>query len=322
MSAYSKSDLERIAKESGFIRDSLEKVVRLIDILIFFNANPILSRHLALKGGTAINLTVFNLPRLSIDIDLDFIKECEKEEMFEIRKLINHEILSYMFTQGYTLSPKNRNPLSLDSWTFIYSNAGSNKDNLKIEINYSMRNHLYTMVQAKTNVDFTSSIEIQTLAPLELFGSKIKALIERTAARDLYDVYNMINQSLFSGSELISLRKVVLFYLAVGGNNAPKTDFCFETIDNFNYPQIRAHLIPVLRKSEHFDFEKAKIEVKSFLIELMILNDREREFIEAFNKQSFCPELLFEDKAIIKRIKNHPMANWKTREKISDPRKS
>lgn len=27
---------------------------------------------LALKGGTAINLTIFNLPRLSVDIDLDF----------------------------------------------------------------------------------------------------------------------------------------------------------------------------------------------------------------------------------------------------------
>ena len=65
MSLYSKTDLDKIAKESGFIRDNLEKILRLVDILNYFNSNPLLSGKLALKGGTAINLTVFNLPRLS-----------------------------------------------------------------------------------------------------------------------------------------------------------------------------------------------------------------------------------------------------------------
>ena len=55
MSLYSKSDLERIAKESGFIRDNLEKVIRLNDILIYFNTNPILAENLVLKGGNVIN---------------------------------------------------------------------------------------------------------------------------------------------------------------------------------------------------------------------------------------------------------------------------
>lgn len=57
------------AKELGFIRDTLEKVIRLADILEYFNINPALKDNLALKGGTAINLTIFNLPRLSVDID-------------------------------------------------------------------------------------------------------------------------------------------------------------------------------------------------------------------------------------------------------------
>ncbi|WP_321332526.1 nucleotidyl transferase AbiEii/AbiGii toxin family protein [uncultured Bacteroides sp.] len=315
MSSYSKSDLERIAKESGFLRDNLEKVLRLVDVLDFFNTNPVLSDNLTLKGGTAINLTVFNLPRLSVDIDLDFIKECGREEMLVSRALINQEILSYMFTQGYTLSSNTKSPHSLDSWAFFYQNAGGNKDNIKIEINYSMRNHIYPMIQVSTNVDFIPSVDIQALTPLELFGSKIKALIERTAARDLYDVYNMINKSIFSDAELVSLRKVVLFYLAVGGSNAPKTVYSFEAIDKLKYPQIRAHLIPVLRKSEHFNFEEAKVVVKNFLTKLMVLTEREKEFVEAFNAQSYCPELLFDDEAIIKRIKEHPMAIWKTRAK-------
>lgn len=53
------------ARELGFIRDTLEKVLRLSEILYFINYDPLLSASLALKGGTAINMTIFNLPRLS-----------------------------------------------------------------------------------------------------------------------------------------------------------------------------------------------------------------------------------------------------------------
>ena len=209
-----------------------------------------------------------------------------------------------------------KNPHSLDSWAFYYQNAGGNKDNIKIEINYSMRNHVYPLVKTQTNIDFLPFVEIQVLAPLELFGSKIKALIERTAPRDLYDVYNMLTQKVFQEEQLTDLHKVVLFYLAVGGSNPPQTEYAnFYTIDKLKFPQIRANLIPVLRKSEYFDFEKAKIEVKEFLLRLMILNDREKKFVEEFNKHNYQPQLLFDNEEIIERIKNHPMAIWKTRNK-------
>jgi predicted nucleotidyltransferase component of viral defense system len=49
----------KIAAELGFVRDTLEKVYRLADILEYLNTDPILKDNLALKGGTAINLTVF-----------------------------------------------------------------------------------------------------------------------------------------------------------------------------------------------------------------------------------------------------------------------
>lgn len=61
-----------MATESGFVRDTFEKVLRLKEILKFLNEDKSLREHLLLKGGTAINLTVFNLPRLSVDIDMDY----------------------------------------------------------------------------------------------------------------------------------------------------------------------------------------------------------------------------------------------------------
>jgi len=62
---YDKGYFDKRAKETGFIRDNLEKVFRLTDILEYINRNPLHRDCLALKGGTAINLVVFNMKRLS-----------------------------------------------------------------------------------------------------------------------------------------------------------------------------------------------------------------------------------------------------------------
>jgi len=81
LSKYDKRLLGQKADELDFIRDTLEKVYRLVDTLEYLNQNPLLKENLALKGGTAINLTIFNLPRLSIDIDLDYCNAASREEM-------------------------------------------------------------------------------------------------------------------------------------------------------------------------------------------------------------------------------------------------
>ena len=68
MFEYTKNELGVKANEMNFVRDTLEKVLRLTEILNYINSNPLTKENLVLKGGTAINLTVFNLPRLSVDI--------------------------------------------------------------------------------------------------------------------------------------------------------------------------------------------------------------------------------------------------------------
>ena len=156
MYKYNKNDLDLLAVNTDFLRDNLEKVLRLSDILQYMNANPLLFSHLALKGGTAINLVVFNLPRLSVDIDLDFTKHCLRDEMFVLRKQINSDILKYMTSQGYQLNPSSKNPHSLDSWVFYYLNSSGNKDNIKIEINYSMRNHVFEPIEKEVYMESLS----------------------------------------------------------------------------------------------------------------------------------------------------------------------
>ena len=316
---YSKNCLDRMATETGFIRDPLEKVCRLCDILQFLNSHPTTGDCLALKGGTAINLTLFNLPRLSVDIDLDFARVCNREEMLSMRTIINEVILNFMFTQGYALSPNTKNPHSLDSWVFYYRNAGGNRDNLKIEINYSMRSHILPVVKKHVKVEhFLFSEELTTLSALELIGGKIKALIERTAPRDLYDVHNILIHRMIDVSEKDLLRKIVVFYLVLGSRQKIKQPFHFENIDVLKYNDIRDNLNPVLKKSERFDFETAKTDVKEFLTNLMIPTDNEALFIENYNRSVYQPDLLFDDDEIIKRIREHPQAIRRTKVKFND----
>jgi predicted nucleotidyltransferase component of viral defense system len=312
MPNFTKRYLDTLAAETGFIRDNLEKVLRLCEVLHYISDNPLLSEHLALKGGTAINLTVFNLPRLSVDIDLDFNKTCTREEMLTIRGQLNQDITSYMFRSGYSLSPNTKNPHSLDSWVFYYQNSVGNRDNIKVEINYSMRQHVLPIVAHRINVPFVEhDFDIRALAPVELFGSKIKALIERAAARDLYDTHNMIAQHIIADEEQELLRKIVLFYLVVGGNGDLSALSQFERIIRLNFSKIRSSLLPVLSRNEHFDFEAAKVKVIEYLNRLLVFTDKERSFTEEFRQGRYQPELLFGKVNIVSRIQDHPMAIWK-----------
>ncbi len=58
-----------LAASTGFRQETLEKVDRLIGLLDDVNRHPLLSRVLALKGGTALNLGFGPPSRLSVDLD-------------------------------------------------------------------------------------------------------------------------------------------------------------------------------------------------------------------------------------------------------------
>ncbi len=311
MFEYTKAELAEKAKELNFVRDTLEKVLRLSEILNHLNTNPLTKEHLVLKGGTAINLTVFNLPRLSVDIDLDFDQNLSRGDMMNIRERIRQDIKIYMSTQGYAISPRSKAYHSLDSFVFIYTNLGGMNDNIKIEINYSLRAHILEPSLRRMSIPgVNADALIKTLPPMELYAAKINALIGRAAARDLYDIHNMIKFGLFDESELPLLRKCVVFYTAISQDEIPD-EYDFKRFRAITSRKIKTDLLPVIQKGEFFELEKAKAAVASFLIELLALEDNERKFLDEFKSKSYRPELLFDNANILDRIKAHPMALWK-----------
>ncbi len=312
---FSKAELNRQANALGFVRDTFEKICRLADVLGFMENNPVLSSTLALKGGTAINLTILNLPRLSVDIDLDFSNNISRELMLEERELIKEHIQKYMEASGYTLSMKSKQYHALDSFVYEYINAGGMKDNLKIEINYMLRCHVMPVSRRLINLPWNNQeFTVLSVHPMEIFSAKVVALLNRAAPRDLYDIFNMLKYGLLDDKQKQLFRKCILFYVAISSEHIPK-HLDLNNIKNISTQKIKKDLMPVLRRGEHFDLTIAQEKVNSYLSDILKPEKTELSFLIAFADRKYHPELLFDDIDILSRIQNHPMALWKCRER-------
>ena len=310
MPQFNRRKLDERAREYGFNRDTFEKVLRLKIILEYLSTNNYMRDHLLLKGGTAINLTVFNLPRLSVDIDLDFVPNLTKDETIREREHLTGLLKAYMSEQGYSLSDGSRFSYSLDAFYYNYINAAGNRDMIKIEVNYSLRAHVLQSEERMLVTDaFGDPIRVKTVAAMEIFAAKTNALLSRAAARDLYDLCNMIDAKMFS-DDADKFRKCIIFYATISAKELNKT-FDASAIDSLIFSKIRTDLFPVLATRDKFDLEAKKQQAKDYISTIMQLTKDEMNYMECFEAKNYKPELLFEDEEILERVRNHPMALWK-----------
>ena len=66
-----------------------------------------------------------------------------------------------------------------------------------------------------------------------------------------------------------------------------------------------------LSKKDNFMLDERKQQAQDYIAELMQLTEREQEYMDCFIAKEYVPGLLFDDKEIVERIKEHPMAIWK-----------
>lgn len=308
---FSRQYLTRLAQESNFIKDTLEKVLRLSEILKFLNSDIVFKDKLALKGGTAINLTAVELPRLSVDIDLDFTVNVDREELPEIKEKFKKRLTDYMWQEGYSLADS-RDHFALTSFLFNYINNAGNRDNIKVEINFLDRCHVLPLEKKKIlTKGIVEDFEVLTLNTIELYASKINALLSRATPRDLYDVNAMIENNVITDTEL--LRKCLVFYNAIGGDYDIQ-ELDYKNVERLDYRKYKTQLNPVISKDDKFDIEKAKEKVLTYVKDLLVLTDGEKEFLSKLKEKVYEPKLLFDNEEIVSNIKNHPAALWRTKE--------
>ncbi len=146
----------------------------------------------ALKGGTAINLFVRDLPRLSVDIDLAYLPIQDrptslaeiKKALLRIAKRIE-DTLNAKVTPAPSGTPQELTKLLI-----------STKDGkIKIEVTPVLRGSVFPVVtmQIQPNVqDAYGFAEMQVLAFADLYGGKIAAALDRQHPRDLFDVRDLM----------------------------------------------------------------------------------------------------------------------------------
>lgn len=308
---YNREYVDSIAAKTGFIKDNIEKVLRLIDLLEAINTLPEFAGNLALKGGTAINLCIVDCPRLSVDIDLDYAENLPKDEMAAVRVKLKENLIDYIRDNGYTLSEKPRGHFALDSLLLSYLATSGNKDNIKLEINYIDRAHILPLEMREVKTALADhNIQALTLNPIEIYASKAVALFSRTTPRDLYDVYTMFEKDVINDYD--QFRKCFIFYNMVGGEQDADA-LNYDKLDKYTYNDIKRYLKPVIKKDDIFDYKRAVEFVKAKMRTLLVPTDNEREFIKAFRSKDYRPELLFDDNVILERITAHPMAMWRTK---------
>lgn len=151
---------------------------------------PVISKYdcFALKGGTAINLFYRNLPRLSVDIDLVYIYDKQRNEAFtEINSSLKEISLNL---KKYGISNEIQNKDGIQKII-----ASDNNSVVKIEPNYLNRGICFPLIRLSTCEKVQEKFgfaEINVISKQELFGGKICAALDRQHPRDLFDVSLML----------------------------------------------------------------------------------------------------------------------------------
>ena len=168
-----------------------EQVRLLLDVLPFVAEEP----KLALHGGTAINLFVRDMPRLSVDIDLTYIPIEDRvttlhgieEILLRLKRKIEGSLI------GVEIEPKPK------IGKLLISNE---KVTIKLEINLVGRGIFENTEKAflcdLAQEQFDAFVEIDMVPFAQLFGGKICAALDRQHPRDLFDIKYLLETEGFS----------------------------------------------------------------------------------------------------------------------------
>ena len=142
MARPSSETLQRLASETGYQPGTLERVLRILDLLREIARDPILSERLALKGGTALDVFHLDLDRLSVDIDLNYVGALDRTAMESDRSAVDAAIDRLLSAQGYGVR-RRPDEHAGGKWLSRYASALGGGATLALDVNYMARQPLF-----------------------------------------------------------------------------------------------------------------------------------------------------------------------------------
>ena len=309
----SESALLREAAATGFQPESLEKVYRLLELLNGFRSHPFLKSRFALKGGTGLNLFIFNVPRLSVDLDLNYIGTVDREAMLDERPKIEKAVEDVCGRLGISVrrAPSEH---AGGKWRMSYMTAFGRTGTLELDINFLLRSPLWpSVISDSREIGTFSATNVPLLDIHELEAGKLAALFSRNASRDLFDVRELFRQKEFDAAKLR-----IAFVVYGGINRRDWREIGIEEVkadpvdvDRMLLPMLRADLAPSKDRIKKWS-EELRAECHERLSAILPLSDVEVEFLTQLNDRGIiAPELLTRDDRLREIICNHPGLRWK-----------
>ena len=174
-----------------------------------------------LKGGTAINLFLRDMPRLSVDLDLVFTDHAvgRKEAIARINAAVRDAADRLRARRFEVYVPE----AGGDGETKLMVRSGPAE--VKVEINTVMRGTVHRV--RRTNLTplardtLLADIEIPVLASEDVYGGKLVAALDRQHPRDLFDVMELFKHEGITPG----IRRAFVVYLA--SHNRPVHEVLF-----------------------------------------------------------------------------------------------
>ncbi|MGO8673245.1 MAG: nucleotidyl transferase AbiEii/AbiGii toxin family protein [Capsulimonadaceae bacterium] len=305
------------AEATDFAPAMLEKVILLLQLLERINRHPNLDGKLALKGGTALNLFYFDLPRLSVDIDLNYIGAVGREKMLAERPKIIETITAICEQEGLSVRTTTDGHAGI-SFHLRYASALGQQGNLKVDLNFMFRVPLWIPVRLPSHHIGSYQIDdVLVLDRHELAAGKLAALLSRKTSRDLFDAYEMLVQGMPDGPfEPAKLRLAFVVYGAIN-----REDWRTVKADDvgMSLQDMKTNLVPLLRSNiiatagPLNDWSRRMVdECQEALSVVLPLYDNEMTFLnKILDDGEIHPIHITSDGEMSTRLVIHPGLAWK-----------
>jgi predicted nucleotidyltransferase component of viral defense system len=163
-----------------------------VELLLRILPEVAVEQVFALKGGTAINLFVREMPRFSVDIDLTYLPLNERTEALQEIADALHRVKARLDKTIPGIVAQVVPQSGGQDAKLICRHQNST---VKVEVNTIIRGHLWTtrqmpLAQATQN-KFNKFVATTVVSDAELFGGKICAALDRQHPRDLFDIHQL-----------------------------------------------------------------------------------------------------------------------------------
>ena len=306
-----------IEQSNGFGREVIEKVLTLTAILKGLSDHEQAHECWLLKGGTALNLLYLNLPRLSVDIDLNLIGVPSVHLLPDARKSFEAVLTAVCQREGCAVKRVPRSHAG-GKFRLQFSSVFGGTQNLEVDVNYVMRTPLHGVMTVESTFPpkelIGDTLKVPTLGFPELAASKFSALVSRFAARDVFDADSVLKRD----PGLLESKNFRIAFLCYGASSRTNLRELKVSTYALSAKDLKEKLLPLLQhRGREEDVlkglaERLEAAVLPAIKRLLTFSPQEKKFLDTFlDSGDIDPTLLTDDPALRKRILEQPMLLWK-----------